>query len=802
MPAGAQIRSSIGRSCCARALLRAFVLFLLAFTATFCRAASISGVVTDTGGTRIGGVVVVLFNRGKVVGSTISAHDGSFQILTGISGRFFLLVSSTSYRQLETPDFYAGQFDLVQRNLVVEPAWTRTSMVTTATGTATPQPETSATTSVLSPSELTRRDGLVSTLRLMPGTFVEQSGQKGSSARLSIRGGPPETNQILLDGVEVNGLGGSFDFAPLTTTAIDRVEVERGPDSSLYGAGAASGVVSLSTPHGTTRYPSILFEGDAGNLSTSREQLEVAGARGRLDYLGAFSWLQTANDLPLDEYHVATSAANLGWQPSGSTQIRAILRYGVDATGAPGAWNFYQISNNRNLGNQNLALGVSLENQTAAHFHNSFQYGLARRNSQTRQDAPSGVCLPAGSCNGAPGSFSGGNYYGLPITIQGANGYRAAGPALLDYSSAYGAIYPSRLDQLNNRDQFLYQGNYQPTPHVLLTVGFHYEDEHGTGRENAYGIDKSVHWNNFDYVAGAHGDLLNQRLVYTLGAAVERYQSIGNGASPQAGLSFRAARPRLGLFSGTRLSASFAQGVSEPTIRNSFGSLYDFLEENGGQTTIQQMHVAPIQGPTTRTWQGGGEQDLWNQRMVLHATYFHNEFGRVIEPIDAGLVPTLLPNLTVQKQMAVEALLRNNSAYELNLNSMAYRTQGVEISVESGIGQRIFLRGGYTYLDSLVQRTFASENQALLGSTVPSFDGIPAGMDAPLKGARAFRSPPHTGFLTASYADQRLTSVLTAAFSSRSDDSTFLAYKDSNQGNSLVLPNRNLDSGYAKVDLG
>jgi iron complex outermembrane receptor protein/vitamin B12 transporter len=41
-----------------------------------------------------------------------------------------------------------------------------------------------------------------------------------------------------------------------------------------------------------------------------------------------------------------------------------------------------------------------------------------------------------------------------------------------------------------------------------------------------------------------------------------------------------------------------------------------------------------------------------------------------------------------------------------------------------------------------------------------------------------------------------------AAFSSRSDDSTFLGYSDSSFGNSLLLPNRNLDYGYAKLDVG
>jgi iron complex outermembrane receptor protein/vitamin B12 transporter len=44
--------------------------------------------------------------------------------------------------------------------------------------------------------------------------------------------------------------------------------------------------------------------------------------------------------------------------------------------------------------------------------------------------------------------------------------------------------------------------------------------------------------------------------------------------------------------------------------------------------------------------------------------------------------------------------------------------------------------------------------------------------------------------------------VLSAAFASRSDDSTFLEGDDVNGGNSLLLPNLDLDPGYAKLDLG
>jgi iron complex outermembrane receptor protein/vitamin B12 transporter len=800
MPDFSQYLSGCFHKSFMRVLPRVFALFLLAAAAVFCQAASIRGVVTDASGAKVTGANVVLINGGKPIATAVSMADGSFEINTGLQGRFFLVVSAKSFRQLETPVFYAGQLDSVEHNVVLEPEWVRESIVVTATGTPTPQPQTSAATSVLAPLDLALRDDLVSALRLMPGTVAVQEGQLGAQTSLFIRGGDSDSNKILLDGVSVGDLGGQFDFGTLSTTAIERAEVYRGPDSSLYGADAASGVVSLITPKGTTSYPSVLFQGDAGNLNTSREELEVAGAHNKLDYLGAFSWLQTANNLPNDEYHVATTAANFGWQLNGNTQIRGTLHYGVDATGVPNAWDFYHVADDRKEGDQDLYVGGTLENQTSPDFHNRLQYGLTRKREQSRQWYPAGICIPTGSCDGAADGYSGGNYYGLAVTIQGANGYSATGPALLNYSEAWGSVYPNRLDLINNRDQFLYQGDYRLTPHLMLLAGFHYENERAAEREPVYLLDEKADRTNYDYVFGAHGDFFKNRLFYTLGAAVEHYQLIGNGVSPHVGLGFYAVRPRQAFFSGTRLNGSFSQGVREPKLDDEIGSLYDFLENNGGQATIQQMHISPIQAPATRTWEGGGEQAFWSQRILFRATYFHNEFGRAIESVGVGLIPTLLPDLTSAEQDALESKIRN--AYSLDMNSLAFRAQGVETTVESGIGKNIFFRGGYTYLDSVVQHSFSSDNEALLGGYPSTFNGIPVGIYSPLKGARPFRRPPHTGFFTASYAGQRLTGVFTSGFSSRSDDSTFLGYEDINQGNSLVLPNRNLDWGYAKLDLG
>jgi len=764
-------------------------ILLTAFGAP-CPAASIRGVVTDASGAKVTGANVNLFSNGKVIATAVSTADGSFEILTGIEGRFFLVVSAKSFRQLETPGFYAGRLDNIERNVVLEPEWVRESIVVTATGTPTPQPQTSAAISVLGPLDLALRDDLVSALRLMPGTFMVQDGQMGAQSSLFVRGGNSDANKILLDGVSAGDMGGQFDFGPFSATAVESAEVYRGPNSSLYGADAASGVISLTTPHGTTSFPSLLFEGDAGNLSTSREQLQLAGAHNKLDYLGAFSWLQTSNDLPNDEYHVATTAASLGWQPSGRTQLRATLHYGVDATGVPSAWDFYHIANNATQKDQDLFLSASADNQTTPDFHNSVRYGLTRKREQYTLWQPSGEYQAYSYYCFAPA------YLGETVTIAGANGYSATGQAVLDCAGTYPK---PPYQQVNNRDQLIYQGDYRFTPHLTALIGFHYENERGSVPGSAY--YPPVTSTNYDYLAAVHGDFKN-RFFYTLGGSVEKYSLFGLQTSPRAGLSYYALRPRKGIFSGTRLLFNFGDAVREPKLTDEDESLYNFLEANGGQSTIQQLHLSRLSAPTTRTYEGGVEQAFFGERVVLRSSYFHNEFGSEIEYVGLDLVPELLPNLTLAQQQQLESVLQSNYAYELTLNSEAFRAQGFETTVESGIGHNLFLRGGYTYLDAVVQRSFTNDDEALLGP-IPTFaNGIPIGPYSPLQGARPFRRAPHTGFFTATYAQKKISAILTSAFASRSDDSTYLEGADSSGGNSLLLPNRNLDHGYAKLDLG
>lgn len=770
---------------------RALAVALLTQLAIVCHAASIRGVVTDTTGAKVTGASIALMSNGTVIASSVSSSDGSFQVTTGTPGRFFLVVSASSFRQLQTPDFYGGQFDSIERNLVLEPAWVHESIVVAATGTPTPQSQTSAATDVLSPLDLATRADLTSILRLMPGTSVVQVGQLGSQTSLFIRGGDSDDNKVLVDGVDVGDLGNQFNFGSLSSTAVESAEIYRGPDSNLFGAGAEAGVVGLTTPHGTTSFPSLLFQGEAGRFDTSREQLELAGAHKKLDYLGAFSWLQTANDLPNDEFHVATSAANLGWALNGTTQVRATAHYGVSANGVPNAWSFYHIADDATEKDQDIFASGTIDNQTAGNFHQSARYGLIRKREQEYLWQMSGIPVP-------PADYStdycfGPETLGANLTILGANGYSATGQAVLDCSSFHSQI-------VSNRDQLVYRGDVTITPHLMALIGFQYEDERGA--EPGSSFYPPVERSNYDYQAAVHGDFKN-RFYYSLGGSLEHYSLFGVQTPPRAGVSYYVLRARSGVFSGTRILFNYGESDREPTLPEQDESLYTFLRTYN-PSAIAQLHIAQIGAPQDRTYEGGVEQTFLSDHILFRASYFHNEFGKQIEYVGLDLIPELLPNLTQAQQAALEATLQANFAYELTINSEAYRAQGVESTVESGIGKNLFLRGGYTYLDAVVQRSFTNDDALLLGP-IPTFtDGTPIGPYSPLEGARPFRRAPHTGFFSATFATKKISAVFSAAFASRSDDSTYLAGEDASgiNPNGLLLPNRNLDFGYAKLDLG
>lgn len=773
----------------ARPLRRILCIAALLAVAVAAHGVSVHGTVTDPLGAPIANATVALVQNGKVILAGKTGYDGGFTLVSAESGRFYVLASGKSFRQLQTKSFFGERLDDVQQNIVLEPEWVRQSVVVTATGAPEPQAQTTGSVSGIGALQFQNRLTIVDALRQIPGLSVVQQGERGGETSLFIRGGNSTANRVVMDGVPIEDMGGRFDFGNVATTGLESIELYRGPNTVLYGSDAAAGVVALTTPRGSTQFPSLLYSGEAGSFGTYRNEVQLGGMKRKLDYYGGFSSFATRNSIPMDAYHNDTSVANLGWSWSAKTEIRVTARNTVSATGLPAGqsgYSFYGLANDGKQSDQDTYGTGTISHQFRDNWNASVRYGLARKREESQQWYPAGNPIA-------------GNYYGNNVTVKGANGYATSGQALMNYGPAFGAIYPYKLALDSNRDNLYAQMNYVHGPHLAAIGGFRYEDERGSEGEPVYAFHESVERANYDYQAQIGGQFKN-RLFYTAAGNVEKNQLFGTVGTPRVGAAWYLVRPGRGALHGTKLDFNFARGYQEPTIDAQFGSLYAFLVQNGGQATAAQYGIRSIGAELSRTYDGGVEQSLFNEKVMLRATYFHNEFGNQIEAVPASLVPTLLPNLTAAQQQSLLNFLNNNFAFSLDLNSMAYKAQGVESEVEYGLGRNIFFRGGYAYLDARVQRSFSSD--AVGPSTNPNFQGIAIGNYSPLVGARPFRRPPHSGFASVIYTGKKWTGVLDSAFAGRSDDSTFLGGDDVNFGNTLLLPNRNLDYGYAKIDLG
>ncbi len=756
-----------------------------AFLSTFvlavgsARAVVVRGTVTDRLGAAITNARVELIQGKQVIAVGVTGADGSYEIRSTAPGRFVLLTSAPTFAPGIGEDFYGGRTDELTRNVVLEPAAVHAEITVTATGTPTPVAQSSSAVTLISASQLATRAGVGDELRQSPGLNMVQTGQLGGATSMFVRGGNSDANKVLVDGISAEDVGGRFDFGTVSSTGVDGLELHRGPDSVIYGSDAIASALSFDTPRGSSTRPAIDYSGDGGNFHSYRNEVALSGAHERLDYYAAFSRLDTANALPMDQYHAATSAANLGYNLTANTQMRFTLRNADSATGVPGAHDFFGISAAAKQSDQDIYSGLTLENRFAGNWHNLVRYGIARKREQDEQFYPVGQLVTD--------SFGDQTYYGNTVTIRGANGYSATGRAAIQY----GDLYPTHQFQDSNRDEFHYQSDYTFPHRIVGLFGFRYENERGSYVSNGFfGESEHIQRTNFEYTMQFQGDIKN-RVFYSLGGAVEKNHLYGTAGTPRIGLAYVPIRGGRRYFSGTRVRGNFSTGVQDPSLAIQFSSLYSQLLAAGDTADIAAYHVTPIGAPKSRAYDIGVDQNILGQKLVFKVGYFHNQFSHQFDFVDTGTLKTVFGIHT-----------SDSNLYGAEINSLAFGAQGIETELAWQALPRIFVRGGYTYLDSKVEQSFSTDAAYNGTSTTnPNLPGIAIGSTYPLVGARPFRRPPHAGFFSVQYMGSKFGAALKGALASRSDDSTFLSYSDFNGGNSLLLPNRDLDFGFAKLDL-
>jgi vitamin B12 transporter len=748
------------------------------------QAVIVHGKVTSPFGVPVSNARVQLIQGQKVAAFTITQQDGTYEIRSSLPGRFLLLAAAASYTPSIGQDFYGGQFSVITRNIVMQYTTVTPQLAVTATGIPTPLQQVPAAITLIPQSALATQVGVSNDLRQSAGTNVVQTGQTGGPVSLFIRGGGSDANKVLIDGVSSETIGGHFDFSPVATIALAGPELYRGANSALHGTGAEAGVVDLATTRGNALRPSLNYTGDAGNFNTYRNEAVLSGAYNKFDYLAAFNRFNTSNALPLDQYHSTNEVANIGYSIATNTQARFTLRNTDSDTGLPSAHDIYAISSSGKQSNQDTYSGLTVENVLAGNWHNLARYGIARKREQVDQFTPTGEPVTT-TIDGTPQT----TYYGNTVTLRGANGYTATGQAQF--------ILPS-FDVVSNRDELAYQSDYTFPYRIAVLFGFHYENERGRLLDSAAPAGRIIKRANYLYTLQLQGDI-KHRLFYSLGGAIENNELYGIAGTPRIGLTYDAVRPSHRPFHGTVLRANVATGTQEPSLNAQLTSLQTLLEQTGNASTIATFNIHPITAERSRTYDIGIDQNILNQKLILKAGYFHNQFNHQLE---------LLALNGLQRYFNIPA----NIAAQIpaaSVNSLAYRTQGLELEVQYQALTHLFLRGGYTYLASIVEQSFSFDATAAANgvpTTNPDIPGVPIGALSPLVGQRPFQRPPQTGFFAAQYTSARFSAAIKGALASRSDDSTFQlnnARTDTEplNNNFLLLPNRNLDFGYAKLDL-
>ena len=739
------------------------------------RAATVTGRVLDPLGGAIAHAKVTLIRDEQAVTDAITDESGRFAVGSDESGRYQVHVEAPGFQSRDTDPIFVAVGDRVALEVTLPIGLLAQQVVVSATAAILPESQVGASVTVIDQEVLDSlgKPDILEALRLVPGAQVVQTGQRGGTTSLFVRGGNSDFNKVIIDGVPVNDIGGSFDFANLPVTGVERVEVLRNPNSVLYGADALASVVNITTRRGTSRLPELSYAVDGGNLGTVRQDVSVGGANGRFDYFSAFSHFDTQNNVPNDAYHNGTYAGTFGWTINPGTRLALTGRSTVTDQGVPNAFDYYGIADDSSQTNRDTYVGAVLQTQTTAGWAQTVRFTSTDLRYHFVNPTPTGDPFD-------PFGF-GPNYLGQTVTIHGANGTSATGRAILDFAGQY----PQVFDSSTSRRSLTAQTDYAFSSHAGVSGGGRFEDETGFTDSGTRSTTTRHNGGAFVEARGA----LGERVYAAGGVGLDHNAVFGFAATPRVSVATYLRRPSdHGTVGDTKLTFNAGTGIKAPSISQQASSLFGLLSSaSPGATLISTLGVSPIGPERSRSVDLGVEQGLWHQRVRARVTAFDGHYDDLIE----FLSKSALVLYGVPQSVAAA------TSFGAYVNSSSYRAHGVEVSLDGRVGSHLMVSGQYTYLDAVVTQSFASS--ALLPAFNPAYPGVPIGAFAPLVGGRPFRRAPNTASLYAALVVSRAQVSVMGNFVGRRDSSTFLS--DAFGGNSLLLPNHDLAAGYQKVDV-
>lgn len=163
------------------------------------------------------------------------------------------------------------------------------AVVVTATRTPQPVEKTGDSISIITDSDLEAQQivSVADALQQTPGLEVVRNGGVGQTTTVSIRGAESGQTLVLVDGVRINDPSSVDDEAilgDLLVNNIDRIEILRGPQSTLYGSDAIGGVINILTRRGGDDPLSFRASAEGGSFDSYRLNAAASGTLSVFEY--------------------------------------------------------------------------------------------------------------------------------------------------------------------------------------------------------------------------------------------------------------------------------------------------------------------------------------------------------------------------------------------------------------------------------------------------------------------------------------------------------------------------------------